>query len=365
MSQYVILLIGNAFAFVLLLLQIVFWRRFRVTERQLERLSAALQRQERAIAQQRYALAAIRQIKAGTEAEGEDIQQEANDLDKAFAQASEDVAAAPEVEQAPAELTQTVQKNKTLAALGHLKEAEILQFLQKAVKNNQISVMMQPIVNLPQREPKFFEMFSRIEVAGEGYISAGQFISVARSNNLMAAIDHLLLLRCLQILKQSAQAESPHGFFVNIAAQTLNSTKYLKGLIEFLQANPKLSSRLIFEMTQSDSLQLNAEAKRVMEALSLLGCRFSMDQVKIFGIDIDRLVDCNIGFVKLDANAMSKDAKDSESHRRFKKIKNLLDAQGIQVILEKVEHERQILNVLDLNIDYGQGYLFAAPQPVA
>jgi cyclic-di-GMP phosphodiesterase TipF (flagellum assembly factor) len=37
---------------------------------------------------------------------------------------------------------------------------------------------------------------------------------------------------------------------------------------------------------------------------------------------------------------------------------------GIEVIAEKVEHERQVVDVLELDIGYGQGHLFGEPRAI-
>ena len=37
---------------------------------------------------------------------------------------------------------------------------------------------------------------------------------------------------------------------------------------------------------------------------------------------------------------------------------------GVEVIAEKVENERQVIDVLELNIGYGQGHLFGQPRAI-
>ena len=37
---------------------------------------------------------------------------------------------------------------------------------------------------------------------------------------------------------------------------------------------------------------------------------------------------------------------------------------GVEVIAEKIEAERQVVDLLDLNLDYGQGHLFGEPRAI-
>ena len=43
-------------------------------------------------------------------------------------------------------------------------------------------------------------------------------------------------------------------------------------------------------------------------------------------------------------------------------IKRVFNRQGMDLIVEKIETEPQLLDLLDLKIDYGQGYLFGKPR---
>lgn len=250
------------------------------------------------------------------------------------------------------------------ASLSGLSDGQILDFLKKALATNGVAVYQQPLVALPSRKPRYYEVFSRILIGNEGYIPANKFIAVAKNHNLVNAIDNLLLMQCLQILKNTAHKEKQTEFFINVTSETFGSREYMDKLLAFLSANPRLSSRLIFELTQKDSLNLGNVARNVMDSLALLGCRFSMDQVTILGMDLDRLLDLNISFVKLDMNAMQKDLANTAERKRIKRIKHSLDTQGITAIIEKVENEKQLFNVLDMHFDIAQGYLFGKPAPM-
>lgn len=347
----------------LALFSIFLWRKIKGLDRRLRQLTTTTQRLDRELAQQRYALAMLRQIQQGEEDVVTHEDQATADLalmDHAFL-ALDQIANETKAEQAVA----TKPEGPANVAVGTLKEDEILQFLKKAIKSNHVAVSCQPIKALPSRETRFYEIYARVLVGNQGYIPANQFISIARDHNLMSMVDNLLLLRCLQLVKQNSNMEPATGFFVNISVQTLGNKTYVSDLISFLEANPRLSSRLIFEITQKDSINISTTAKSVMEGLALLGCRFSMDQVSVFGIDINRLIDQNISFVKLDVRALIKEMDDVSALKRLKRIKASLEAGGIQVIMEKVENEKQLFTLLDLYIDYAQGYLFGQPELMA
>lgn len=43
-------------------------------------------------------------------------------------------------------------------------------------------------------------------------------------------------------------------------------------------------------------------------------------------------------------------------------LKAALDRHGIDLIVEKVESEKTLVELLDFQIDFGQGYLFGEPR---
>ena len=88
-----------------------------------------------------------------------------------------------------------------------------------------------------------------------------------------------------------------------------------------------------------------------------------MDLVKSISFDYAQLEARRIRFIKVEAGLLLKELKDSGGLRRLKRMKAELDTNGIDMIVEKIESEKQLIELLDLDIDYGQGYLFGKPEP--
>lgn len=239
---------------------------------------------------------------------------------------------------------------------------DLLKLIKVAIKNNEIDIIRQPIVTLPQRKPRHYEVFSRIKLGKEGYISAGRFMSLAANANLVPMIDNLILLRTLQLLRNDKTNDVSSAYFCNISAQTLNNRSFMNDLIDFLDMNPQLAPRLVFEMKQADLANLKADTKRLIDGLDKLGCRFSMDQVKLLGIDTIALQEKRISFIKFDASRLLEEIHEKGNLGRIRKLKAQIEAANVEVIVEKIETEKQMLDLISLYVDYGQGYLFGAPK---
>ena len=243
-----------------------------------------------------------------------------------------------------------------------LTDDQVMQLVHQAVEADWVDLFLQPIVNLPQRKIRFFEMFSRIRIKEEIYLPAERYIAVAMQHDLVPVIDNLLLLRALQFIRDTSEEDANRAWFCNITSLTLNDPKFMGDLVEFIAQNRSLAPRLVFEMAQHDLATMNADALPVLDGLSHLGCRFSMDQVREMAIDFEHLEARHIRFVKVDAGTVVSELRQGGGLQRMKRLKASLDRRGIDLIVEKVETEPQLIELLDIEIDYGQGYLFGKPE---
>lgn len=243
-----------------------------------------------------------------------------------------------------------------------LSDDQVLQLVNLAVNQDRIDLFLQPVVALPQRKLRFYEMFSRIRIKTDTYLPAERYIEVAMRQDLVPVIDNLLLLRGLQLIRDTEEENFNRAFFCNITSITLNDPKFMGDLVEFIAENRLLSPRLVFELGQRDLATMSPDVLPVLAGLASLGCRFSMDQVKSLSFDFAHLEARHVRFIKVDASLLLGELKEPGGLSRMKRLKSELDRRGIDLIAEKIETERQLLELLDVEIDYGQGYLFGRPQ---
>lgn len=243
-----------------------------------------------------------------------------------------------------------------------LSSAHIAQLVKAAIDQDRIDLFTQPIVTLPQRKTRFVEAYARIRIRAGVHMSAERYIDVAREQNLLPAIDNLLLLESLKALRAAADGDSGVAYFCNITSLTLHDPKFMTDLVEFIAQNRTLAQRLVFELTQHDLVTMRADVVPVLAGLARLGCRFSLDQVRELSINASELAARYVRFVKIDAAVLNEHLRKAGGADRIQQLKAALDFEGIDMIAERVENEKQVVELLDVGIDYGQGYLFGHPQ---
>jgi len=250
--------------------------------------------------------------------------------------------------------------------------AALLQTVRQALETGRVDLYLQPIVTLPQRRTQYYEGFSRLRDESGRVLMPAEFLSVAEPGGLVAAIDNLLLFRCVQIVRRLAKQERKVGIFCNVSLASLADQVFFPPFIEFLAANRDLAGALIFELGQSAYRARGAVEARSMAKLADLGFRFSIDKVGDLNLDFFELARSDVGFVKIAAPLLLDQLREEDGHLAFESLPGVAASEfaplarqhGVELVAEKVESERQVVDILELNVGFGQGMVFGEPRPI-
>lgn len=252
-------------------------------------------------------------------------------------------------------------------------EDATLRAVKSALQDGRVDLHLQPVVSLPQRRVSFYEGFSRLRDADGSLILPAEFLDAARRANLMGVIDNMTMFRCVQIVRRLAERDRRVGVFCNISAASLEDEQGFPQFLNFMRDNQDLSSSLIFEI-RSDAFEVRSRKMREnMDQLTALGFRFSLDHAANLSLDLPRLQDAGVRFVKMNGDQMLDDLKNPEGPRPICAIQRQLDGEdvsavfsryGITLIAEKMEAEATVVEILGFDIPYGQGHVFGAPRPI-
>ncbi len=243
-----------------------------------------------------------------------------------------------------------------------LDEQTILDLVREGLRENAVELALQPIVSLPQRKRRYFECYSRVRTRDGKIIVPEQYLDVAERYGLLTAIDNLLLFRCIQTLRRIRKSNSNLGFFLNISPHTLVDRGFFRDFIQLMAQNIELAPALVFEFPQRALAQADDSLWKDLDRLAQMGFRFSLDQVSDLDIDASDLSARHFRFLKLDAARVLDAARQGLFGADPKMLKRTLDSYAIDLVVERIETEPMLVELLDLQIDFGQGYLFGEPR---
>ena len=128
---------------------------------------------------------------------------------------------------------------------------ELLAAIRSAIDAHRIDMHLQPIVTLPQRKVRYYEALTRLRTEDGHMLEPPEFLEPAETGGLLGRLDHLLLFRCVQVLRRLLLKNREIGLFCNISATTLNDAQYFPQMVQFLEANRVLAPSLLLEFRQS------------------------------------------------------------------------------------------------------------------
>lgn len=240
---------------------------------------------------------------------------------------------------------------------------EILEIVRSGLQENRVDLYLQPVVRLPQRRTKFYEAFSRIRGQNGEIITPGQYLPIAEEAGLIGTIDNLLLIRCVQLIRRIRQRNNDVGFFVNVSARTLRDTAFFHQFVEFLDRNADLNESLILEFSQDDIDEATSQVQDGLKMLADMGFSFSMDRVSRLDMDFKKLGEDNFRYLKVAAADLLPGGDGLPMHIHPDDLHEALSRADIELIASMVEDEDTVIGLLDVEIGFGQGYLFGVPRP--
>jgi len=245
-----------------------------------------------------------------------------------------------------------------------LSRGEIISLVGEAVGQDRIELFLQPVVTLPHRKVRYYEALMRLRLPDDRIVVAADFLPFAQASGLLPEIDHLMLSRCVRVVRRLQAKGRDVGILCNISGATLADPVAFPRILELAQANRALASSLIFEIPYSVMRSDNLREQDGIAALTSLGFRLSVDHVTDFRFEPGELAALKCRFVKIAAAVLLDPHQQANAKIHLADLSGLLARFGIDLIAEKIENESTVVDLFDFDVKFAQGNLFSPPRPI-
>jgi cyclic-di-GMP phosphodiesterase, flagellum assembly factor TipF len=243
-------------------------------------------------------------------------------------------------------------------AFSRLDQDAIIALVRDGIEGNRIDLYLQPIVTLPERNVRYYEAMSRLKAESGEVIAAADFLKYAEAGSLMPKLDHVTVMRCVQVVRRLLLKNRDIGLFCNLSSATLTDSGFPQ-LLEFLEANRAIGPSLVFEFTQRAVRAMGPAEHESLAALAERGFRFSMDNLVDLDLEPSELHERGFRFIKVPVTLLL-----GGDGRGAPDLSSMFDGVGVDLVAERIESENIAAHVLERGFRFAQGYLFAPPRPV-
>jgi EAL domain-containing protein (putative c-di-GMP-specific phosphodiesterase class I) len=195
-------------------------------------------------------------------------------------------------------------------------------------------------------------------------VSPALFIPLAEQQGLMGLIDRRVIRSVLQLLAQSPQQlQLLDKIAINLSGPSLSDPDLLPYIQQQLGLYRVPAGKICFEITETAAITNMAAARRFIDSLRQIGCKFALDDFGVGMSSFAYLKHLPVDYLKIDGSfvkAMTQNATDAVMVRAMADIARSLQ---IQTIAEFVPDEATCVLLRSIGVHYGQGYGLGHPAP--
>jgi EAL domain-containing protein (putative c-di-GMP-specific phosphodiesterase class I) len=250
----------------------------------------------------------------------------------------------------------------------HEKALHLLQRetdLRKALHSNEFVNHYQPIVSLETRSVVGFESLIRWNHPQLGLIYPGSFISIAEETGLIIPITRLLLQEACRDLKSWHDQIQDHQKLtmnINISSKHFLLPSLLDDLKDVLDNIGLSPDHLKLEITETALMEDVEETVRHVNRLRDYGIQIVIDDFGTGYSSLSYLQRLPIDTLKVDRSFVSRIQNTPDGNRNIvEAIISLAHRLDMNVVAEGVENHEQHAILLNMQCQFGQGYLFSKP----
>ncbi len=228
--------------------------------------------------------------------------------------------------------------------------------INSIIKDNKIIVQFQAIYNNKTKEVEKYEVLARALDTDYSIIYPNKFLHIAKTSKQYLNITRAVILQSFEFFQNSK-----YQFSINITIEDILD----QALQEFLFLNIKkygVGDKLVVEIVESEQINEYQFVKKFIKKLKNLGVKIAIDDFGSGYSNFEYLLELNTDFVKIDGGIVSKVCENDYSIEIIRSIVSFCKKVGIKTIAEFVSDKDILDKMIELGVDYSQGFYIGKPQ---
>ncbi|HWX65540.1 MAG TPA: EAL domain-containing protein [Rhodanobacter sp.] len=238
--------------------------------------------------------------------------------------------------------------------------------LRHALSRNEFEPFYQPIVELADGRVTGYEALLRWHHPERGLLPPHDFLLIAEECGCAEAIDWQIFE---QVCTQAVRLIGKEGFIsINVSGRHFRSADLDLRLLALFEQYAVPTRCIRIEVTEHALLENPTQVKQMLQNLRSHGVGIALDDFGTGYSSLSYLHQYPFETLKIDRSFITElppDDAETQGLALVRAIQVLADSLQMKVIAEGIEKESQRQALLRVGCRYGQGFLFATPEPAS
>ena len=231
-----------------------------------------------------------------------------------------------------------------------------IEDVKRALDENRIICHFQPIMDThTQKIHKYEALVRMIEEDGE-LVYPGGFLPLLRHTNIHYKLTKRILEICFERFSANGLSVS-----INLSFVDLMNKDVFDFIIGNLMKNSGLASRLTFEIIESDEIRDTDVFKEKIALIHSVGAKVAIDDFGSGYANFKAILDIEADFLKIDGTLIEEIVGNEKNFKVVKSIILFAKESRMKTIAEFVSSKAIYEKLIELDVDYMQGYYIARP----
>lgn len=238
---------------------------------------------------------------------------------------------------------------------------KFVEALDYIIENRKIKTVFQPIISLTSGTILGHEALSRITYNCD-IKNPDMLFRAAGENNRLWELETLCRTIALETAFKYMIPPYNKKLFINVNPNTMHDDKFKKGFTkEFLSKYNITPNNVIFEITERNVIADMLGFRSTVNHYKSQDYKIAIDDAGAGYSGLNLISDINPNYIKLDMNLIRGVDKDSLKYALVKGMVELSKVSNIHLIAEGIETYEELTTLINLGVQYGQGYYIQKP----
>lgn len=246
-------------------------------------------------------------------------------------------------------------------------EMQWVSIIHQALENDRFDLYQQAIVTAHSASDKAlsFEILLRMLDKNGNLILPGTFLPAAERYNLVTEIDKWVIRSTFNYLSTHPEQMNIIEFCsINLSGQSIGDEALFFFILEQFKDNHIDPGKICFEITETTAVSRFDLAMPFIKRLKSHGFLFALDDFGTGMSSFAYLKNLPIDFLKIDGSFIKDIMNDPIDRSMVKSINDIGHMMGLKTIAEYVEDDAICEELVNIGVDYLQGYNIARPAPL-